>query len=268
MSVVDDTTSNDQPMTHARIGYQKISGLVDASTADDGFPASAADSPLTYSGWKPTTTPAWWKIDAGDNQTVNYVGIASHTLGTVGASVKVQYGDGSSPESWSDATSVHEPADDSPILFLFDAVSAPSWRLYIDIDTSPQTMPLLGVVFIGSVLEMPRMIYGGHTPITLARNTVVRPTRSERGQWLGRSIIRGGSVGSWSWRYLDPSWYRTYFDPFVEAARTQPFFIAWRPGDFPDEVGYVWTSGDIRPGNMGVKGFMEVSLEAEGLAIE
>jgi hypothetical protein len=96
---------------------------------------------------------------------------------------------------------------------------------------------------------------------------VIRPNKSERGQWLGRSIIRGGSAGSWSWRHLKADWYRTYFDPFVESARTQPFFIAWRPETYP-VAAYCWTEGDITPSNMGVKDFMQVTLEAEGLAIE
>jgi hypothetical protein len=152
-------------------------------------------------------------------------------------------------------------------MLLFDPVSAAAVRLVFESLGSPETAPLVSVIYIGEALAMQRPLYGGHSPIDLARNTVIRPNKSERGQWLGRSIIRSGSTGAWSWRHLKPDWYRTYFDPFVESARTQPFFIAWRPETYP-VTAYCWTEGDITPSNMGVKDFMQVTLEAEGLAIE
>jgi len=73
-------------------------------------------------------------------------------------------------------------------------------------------------------------------------------------------------MGAWSWRHLPAAWYRQYFDPFVKAARTQPFFIAWRHDTFPEDVSYCWTHDDIKPSNMGIKNFMQVSVEAEGLS--
>lgn len=256
--------SLEQPLTHARIGYQRISGDVTASSAASGFPASAADNPLTYTGWKPTSVPAWWEIDAGKGVEVDYVGIAAHNLGTIGATVKPQYSTGGSPE-WEDATDEHMPADNRPIMFLFEEQFASKFRIYIEVDGSPAEMPFVGVVYIGKALAMQRAIYGGHSPVTLSRETTIRPTVSERGQWLGRSIIRGGFVGSWTWRHLNADWYREHFDRFVKAARERPFFIAWRPETFPNEVAYCWTQKDIVPSNMGIKDFMQVTVEAVGV---
>lgn len=261
--IVDDTTNPEVPMTHARIGYDKIFGTITASSEANGFPATAADNPLTYTGWKPNALPATWQIDAGTAQDVDYVGIAAHTLGSSFCTVKVQYSDNGS--DWLDASSPHEPNDDSPILFLFDEQEARYWRIYVDSTGSPSDIPFVGVIYIGKALAMQRAIYGGHSPVTLSRETTIRPTVSERGQWLGRSIIRGGLVGSWTWRHLNADWYREHFDRFVKAARERPFFIAWRPETFPTEVAYCWTQKDIVPSNMGIKDFMQVTVEAVGV---
>ena len=113
---------------------------------------------------------------------------------------------------------------------------------------------------------MQRAIYGGHSPATLSRVTSVRPSLSETGQWLGATEVRSGYRSSYTWKHLTPSWYREHFDPFVaNNPRANPFFIAWRPDRYPDEVVYAWATNDIQPTNMGTgRGLMEVSMSVEG----
>jgi len=256
-----------RPLTHARIGHSTITrtGTLSASGEEAGFEADAAKNEMTYEFWRPDALPATWRIDAGAAVSVDYVGIAAHTLGFDGASVKPQWSNDDS--AWNDVTDVsaHAPADDSPILFLFAAESHRYWRIEI----TGSTVPSVGVVYIGAALAMPRPIYGGHSPLDLSRNTVIRPQRSERGQFLGRSIVRSGFSTDFSWQHLTPEFYRDEFDVFVEDARRFPFFLAWRPSTFPESVGYVWTGQDISPSNMGVgKGLMQVSLAVEGIGLD
>jgi hypothetical protein len=149
-------------------------------------------------------------------------------------------------------------------MFLFEQVFASKFRVQLYGATAPQ----IGVIFIGKTLDMQRAIYGGHSPITLSRDTINRPSMSERGQWLGTSIIRTGFSTSFAWEHLTADWYREFFDPFVEHARSKPYFIAWRPSTFPAEVGYVHSSGDIKPANMGIRDFMSVTVNTEGLGNE
>lgn len=253
--VASETTAI--PLTHARIGYHKVSGTISASTEASGFLASSADNELTYSHWKPSALPAWWEITLDTAEEVNYFGIAAHTLGTNSTAIKAQYHDGT---SWVDIDETL-PADDSTIMFIFDNVFSSRFRVYL----TGSAVPKIGVIYIGKLLEMQRAIYGGHSPINLSRITVTRPNSSERGQWLGRSIVRSGLTGDFSWSNLTAEWYREYFDPFVEHARTKPFFIAWRPATFPKEVAYVWTSRDITPSNSGRRNLMDVSFSAGGL---
>lgn len=265
MIVIQTGYSPTRPLTQARICYDTITrdGSLSASGEQVGFEADAAVNSLTYESWKPDALPATWRIDAGSAVDVDYVAIASHTLGTDGATVKVQRSDNDA--DWTDVTDATvTPTDDSPILFLFTSESHRYWRIHV----SGSTVPTIGVVYIGEELAMTRPIYGGHSPLDMSRNTVVRPMKSERGQFLGRSIVRTGFSTGYSWTNLDPTFYRNEFDPFVESARSYPFFIAWRPSGFLNDVGYVWTTSDIKPTNSGVRGFMQVSIDVEGLGID
>src|SRR5690606_5562359 len=155
------------------------------------------------------------------------------------------------------------PVDNRPIVHLFEPVRSSRFRVLVTGTEAPE----IGVISIGKALVMPHAIYQGHTPISLARETVIRPNVSERGQFLGRSIIRSGARGSWTWDRLPADWYRRYFDPFVEAARSVPFFILWRPETFPHEAAYVWTLSDIHPSNSR-RDWLTVTVEAEGLGVE
>ena len=261
--VLADGFAPEVPLTHARIGWATIvtESSITASSAASEFPATAPVNPLTWDRWLPEALPATWQVDAGVAADVDYLGIAAHTLADGLLNVTVQRsGDAL---AWTDVVT-HEPVDNGPILFLFAPVAARYWRLLID-GGSPQHV---GVIQLGQVLAMPRPIYGGLSPLALSRATTIQPQRSEQGQFLGRSVIRGGLRGELSWRHLSAAWYRTTFDPFVASALVRPFFLAWRPATFPEDVGYVWTGADIVPSNMGVRGLMQVSLPVEGLGVE
>jgi hypothetical protein len=223
-----------------------------------GFPASAAANPLTYEFWRPETLPATWAVDAGAEVTCNYIGIAAHTL--QGAEVEIEYSLDNSTWTLIDSNG---PPNNAPIMFLFTPITARYWRIVVKNQISS-----VGVVYIGQTLDMQRPCFAGLSPINFSRETIIRPNRSESGQWVGRSIIRQGSSMSVSFRHLDYDWYADNFDPFVEQAREYPFFFAWRPDDYPETVGYVWTSQDITPSTMGIRNLLEVGFEMQGLAIE
>jgi hypothetical protein len=251
------------PLSHSRIGHQSYTrtGTVTASSEAVDFPADAPLNELTYEFWRPTALPATWTLDAGSSVAVNYFGIAAHTLGTSGNTVTIQ----SSPDNttWTTIDSI-TPTDNSPIMFLFASVTAEYYRIEI----TGGAIPSVGVVYIGTVLEMLRPCYAGLTPISLSRDTVIRPNRSEGGQWLGRSVIRSGSSMSVNYSNLDNAWVRSTFRDFINDAVTYPFFFAWRPDNYSEDVGYVWVSEDIKPSNSGTRDLMNVSIQMSGLSIE
>lgn len=251
------------PLTHSRIGYDTftITGSASASSSQALFPASAPLNSMTYEYWRPNTIPATWTLDAGSSKLANYFGIAAHSLGSSGCTITIA----SSPDNttWTDIDSL-TPTDDSPIMFLFAGVTARYWRLSVGGGSAPS----IGVIYVGPVLEMMRPCFAGLSPINLSRVTVIRPNKSEGGQWLGRSVIRSGSTMSVTYNNLDGTWYRTNFDPFVESAIYAPFFFAWRPEGFPDAVGYASVDKDITPKNSNMRGLMSVSFAMVGLSVE
>lgn len=246
------------PIANARIGYRKITGTITASTAASGFAASNADNEMTYSFWKPTAMPATWEIDAGTAVDVDYFGIAAHTCGTDQATVYVEYWDGT---AWVEIDNTL-PGDDSPLMFLLTGKFASKYRVRVTGTTAPR----IGVIYIGETLAMQRPIADSHSPINLSRKTVTSTNLSENGQWLGRSIIRKGSATNYQWKNLTSTWYRANFDPFVEHARTKPFFLAWHPEEYPSDVGYLWLppGQDIQPSYQGQRDFISVGFPALG----
>ncbi|MDX1397544.1 MAG: discoidin domain-containing protein [Oceanospirillum sp.] len=244
------------PFTNPRIGYSSIldTGTVTVSAGS----LAAAKNKLTYDKWQPATAVAWIQVDSGSEVEVDYAGIAAHTL--VGVSVSLQYS--GTGINWTTAATT-TPTDTTAILFLLTApVSARYWRLLFNGAAGYQ----VGSVMVGKALAVQRGINGGHSPVTLARNTVTKAAISERGEWLGRNIVRSGLSTDISLSNLDGDWYRENFDPFVESARTEPFFFAWNPQSHASEVALVWTNQDIAPRNNGKRNLMDVSLKVQGHA--
>lgn len=264
-----------RPMTHARIGYQTwtrdlaASAVTVSSQSDDG-PGDAVLRPDTFEFWEPTSLPAYAIIDFGTSRDIDYCGLLG-TLGSSGCAVSIATSDGSfsgSPleQTWTALGSEIAPGDDAPLLFLATSRGHRYGRIYI---TGGSVMPRISVVYFGQILAMPRPLYGGQSPMNLARETVLRRNLSKGGHFLGQSFERLGMVGAGGpWRHLEPDWYRTYFDPFVKSARQYPFFYAWRPEDYPLEVAFAWALGDIRPSNMGLRQFMTVGFDMAGVGHE
>jgi hypothetical protein len=247
---------------YARIGYQSIlaAATLSGTAGQPRFPMSSITNPATYERYTPTAMPATIQADAGAVMACDYVGIAAHNLGSLGCTVYVE--SSTDAVNWTTRLTL-TPTDDTTLMGLFDPVSARYWRLRI----TGTTAPTVGVVYLGAMLTMQRTIYGGHTPITLARVTAVRAALSETGQWLGATQTRNGFSTSFAWKNLTAAWYRANFDPFVATnPRVKPFFIAWRPYSFPSEVGYCWATGDISPSNQGLRDFMTVDMKVEGFS--
>ncbi len=254
------------PLNQARIGYASatIGNTPTVSSTASGFFAGALSNRLTHEFWKPTASPATVEYSFS-NQTIDYLGIAAHSLGTTGTTVKLEY----TKDNGTTWFEIEEftPTTDNAVMVLFETVlNANGFRLTF---TYSGDAPTIGVLYVGQSLVMQRPIYGGHTPITLARETINRPQVSESGQWIGASVIRRAFSSSAAWKHLTASWYRTNFDPFAfHVSKALPFFFAWNPDEWPNEVAYCWSNTQIKPVNMGIRDLMEVSLNLEGYGVE
>jgi hypothetical protein len=221
------------------------------------------------------TTPATWEryvvsaattvtYTVGEDFDFDSVCIAAHTFGSTQTELEIYYSEDAAGETF---TKIYDaiPPTNAPLMVLLSAVTiARRIRLVI---AEPDTTVELGVVYAGACLQTQRPIYGGHRPITLASSTEYANSVSDSGQWLGRSITKKGFRTQGAWKYTEAEWVRVYLEPFIESAKTTPFFFAWNRLLFPTEVGYCWTTEDISPVNMGKRDLMKFTITMEGYGV-
>lgn len=231
------------PLSHARIGYNNL------LTSANGTTVPRAIRPNTYERWVDSSGTMTGVFQLGQNSTINYVAIAAHNLFSAGVTqVEISY----STTVGGGKTLIvsHVPISDGPMMIEFDNVENVA-EIQVFIPNDGSTNREIGVVYCGQIMQMYQPIYGGHGPIDLNTKTEYQANVSETGQFLSNRIIKQGGESSFSWRHLDPDWVRQIFKPFMQSARTIPFFIKWRPDFYPDEVAYCLPTSDIRPRNMG-----------------
>lgn len=239
INAIPDNTSPPFDMRHARILYDNV--LSDASGS------ALVRSPNTYE----KATGATFIFTMPESRAIDCI----CALG-VFSGLTVSFRAAREGESFVTLGTV-EAEDDKPIMFLFPERQAE--RVAVVLSSSSTMIN----VSAGIALQMQRPIFGGHNPITMSRQTEYQSRRSESGNFVSRNIIRKGLSGSYEWSNLTDDWVREYFDPFIESARKKPFFIAWRPDSYPDEVAYAWTTGDISPNNIGTRNLMSVGMDVQ-----
>ena len=260
MTVIYETgyslPSGDQPLTHARIAHSLnwlSGGTVTASSTATGYFAGGPTNSLTYERWKPAGATATWEYDHGSAVECDYCAIAAHTMGTNGNSLTVQYYDGA---AWQDLTASTAITTDGPLMAILEPVTAQRWRISLASGTAPE----IGVVKFGSALQMQQPLYGGHAPISTARQTILRSNYSETGEFLGRSKQRTYLATQYAWQHPTEAWVRANWPTFQLATESEPFFIAWRP-DRLDDVAFAQLDEVPIPSNMGIRAYMEVSMQ-------
>lgn len=246
-----------------RIGYRSLLDInsVTADYEDIQYPSRNLANVSTAARWKSTSTADQFVyISPGINDGVDYVGFANHNFGHGGIAYLVQgSNDGT---TWVDISDEIIPDSDAPHMQLFTLAVYSLYRVQL----KPTLFePYCAIMYLGRSLALQRHIYVGHTPITLGRATTTKVRNSENGNFLGRTVVREYVMSSIDMQNITPSWYRNYFDPFVVAAKIVPWFWAWRPADYPREIGFVWLTGDVRPANQRANGMMKWSAKIQGI---
>lgn len=223
ISTGDLLTANNLPVTegfplnYARIGYDTI--LTTASGGgDDTLGAANLLTPSTYDKWRPTIDGTAVLI-ANSAQNVNYVGIAAHNLGSIGATLIVDV----SPSFGAPHVNVYNgvPPSDSPLFIRFAEGSYD--RVFIEINGVSTAE--VGVVFMGTELEMMRPNYSGYSPATLSSTDVFTPQKSDGGQFLGKQLVRKGYATKASFQHLTYEWYESNFQPFCVICKDAALFL-------------------------------------------
>lgn len=257
-----EVVTSDNPL----IGYQNLvtSAILSSTTASASFPVGNIANPATYLRWLGTSVVAAEYVTmavATANQ-CDYVGIARHNFGTAQIAVSLELFIGG---IWTQIIAPFIPATDGAILMRFTPQAIVSARVRMQ-PSLIAVAPTIATIYLGKLLVSQRRLYVGHTPLTYGQVTKVVNGRSEAGQFLGRVIVSSASKSMVDLQNLTPDWYRTYFAPFLIAAREIPFFFAWRPGTYPNEVGYAWITNDPQMQNQRGNGMVKVSMELGGIS--
>ncbi|QGZ13097.1 hypothetical protein [Alteromonas phage XX1924] len=230
------------PLNHARILYDNVLQGYNSIT-DTGPTGTAINAikPNTWERWKFSTAANTLIVDFSTAVDFDTVCIASHNLSNAGATIAVYY----EPEPGGVFVKLGEktPTNNEPICFYSETLLD---ALTIEIRiTGASGVPQIGYVSAGESLQMQRPFFNGHIPITDGDVTEYYSNRTESGEIIGQQIRRQGYQTSADWRYIDDTWYRTYFDPFKKAAKLTPFFFMWNLLEYPDDVGFCRISQDI-----------------------
>mgnify|MGYP003118852016 CR=1 FL=1 len=234
----------DRKASCALIGYKNL--LVGTTGSSS---ATKVLTPNTYERLRLGIGSFSLRYQLSSPGTINFVGVAAHNFGTHdnGVNLMVKYANTVGGALTTIGIINFENVNDARMLNFDDIPNVAEIELSF---TTLTTGLEIGVLYAGETLQMQQPMYGGLTPINLAGVTEYQSINSETGQFLGRTITSKGLSSSFSWRHLDDLWIRETFKPFIESARSLPFFIKWRP-DYYDSSVFGYTTADIKPANMG-----------------
>ncbi len=229
------------------LGWQSLVMLagVSASYEDVNYPASNLANASTAQAWRSTSTAAQYLVVAlHGTDAVDYVGLARHNLGSGLVAVSVEIDDPESPGDWIEVASAVLLPDDGPAVIRFDEVYPTALRVKL---VPAAVMPRLAVLYVGKLLVLQRGLQPGHVPLPFAASDDIVTGQAESGDFLGRIVTRQSLTTSVSIIGLGYDWFHANMAAFVKRARVTPFFFAWMPELYPNEVGYAWITNDVRP---------------------
>ena len=224
-----------------------IDSTVTFTSQETGFGAVNTLGVETYSWWKPTAADvvdgtSQVQYTLSTPSTADCAFIESHDLGTIGATVEIQYFD----VSWKTAASI-TPSDNSPIMILFPEQSSSNWR--VEVSTTSQYH--IGIVLIGNRLVFPTGVDSRYTSFVHSGNFEIMGGNSLGGQFLGQKVIRKGGNTSLIFPLLDTSFVDNDMLMFENHYNTgQPFGFATKPNAFAGDLGYCWrpdNSSELKP---------------------
>jgi len=256
LSTAGYTVGSNQPLNHARILWQPITGTITATGTD---PILAAND-YTSQRWALASGANDWELEAASAADVDTVFISAHNL--AGRTITIS----TSPDLVTAYTlrATIAVADNSTIAAMFNDDGAMVSAQRIKISVSEGTGNVVGIIRAGAALQMTQPFYGGFAPTRLNRVTEGQQSFSETGQWLGRTQKRRALTGKYDWTHLKADWYRANFEPFAQTLPLKPFGIIGNPSRISDDVVWAWTQSDVSPSNMGVRDYMQVGFGIVG----
>lgn len=250
MLIVTPSTSpayveaNAQPM----VMYRNLlaEGTITSGTLPAAAPRANAVTESTFDYWQPASVPETLRTTLGASAAADGAFFAAHTLGSAGATLTVQYFDGS---TWQ-TQATYAPTSDDPFGFIWPSRSATGWGIQIS-----GSVAQLGVAFVGPRLVIPGGVLPDYVPIWAATEVQRQAGISRRGQFFGQRIeSRSARLQPafmdvpYSFALNDLADFRSHYND------GNAFVWASAPGLFPEDAAYVWAAENaslrspVRPG--------------------
>lgn len=241
--------------------YVDYSGIT-AQYEDDNNPATNLANPQTSSYWKSTSLASQTLLfDILPEKQVDAVCIARHNFGSGAIGIKIEGITADVGATWQTLIEL-DPSSDAPLMAIFQS----DFYIQVRITLTPtDVFPQAAVMYIGPMLRMMLEIPPGYQLGTDARDIEIASGISESGEFLGDIIIGQTLDAPVEFKLLDPLWYRAQMRPFLFAR--VPFFFAWAPLIFPDEVLFGKFNGNTKPVVNQVTGEIDISLPIIALAL-
>jgi hypothetical protein len=240
---------------------------IDATSEDPEFPVVNLANPATHLPWvggAANTGDYYVTVTTNFADEIDYAGVAKHNFGSAGIAVSLEgcADMGASPQVWFELIAEFIPADDSPILFVYENQVLNGVRLRMQQGSAP---PEAAVLYVGTLLRMERSIKIDvpHTPFPLGIVSKEVNGKSESGNFLGRIEINRFNESEAEFSHITPAWFREEFQPFL--VERPPFFFAWNPTEYPTEVGFAWLVSNPIPEVDTVTRRVAVKLKMQGV---
>lgn len=226
------------PLSYPRLCWRAYTATATASTAAAGTSVDSVTDGETWSYWTAGAASSTLTLTFSALSEVGYIGLAAHNLGTIGATVRplFQASSGGAFEA-ADDVPANDPEDDRAALWLFNARSVWGVRLEITGASAPAT---IAVAQAGPAMEIPRKsVYTG-LPISEAEQIRYRQLQSIRGDVIGRATEGAELAFDVQINNLPEDFRRSADWQAFKAHMTNSgaFFIAPKPGQYPDDVAY------------------------------
>lgn len=210
-----------------------------ASREDAGYPVSNAAGWTVVDKYRVThTDTVYLTLSLPAARQVNSFGIYKHNLSDLGLNVALEYATNAAGP-WTELIPASSVVDNATI-YRVSATGALAkyWRVVISGHAGASLTAIIGSLFIGESLRLFGGPEGGFIAPDQAINDVYVNSKSDGGDFLGRSVIAKAGKGGHKMSAVDSDWVRENWEPFRKAANKHPFFYSWDAVNYPQEVGF------------------------------
>jgi len=248
-------------MSKVRIGYdnhlENLQSYVMTSGTEDASNLFANCIDNNIYDWFGVTSTAGAIIDVtfASNVSASYVGLYR---GVGITKVTIYY---RSPDDTSWIEAGHKfTTGTQPIYFDFSKASSSKWRF----EFTATTTITIADLRLGEYLTSEQGVYIGYSSPYLSRRVDYKTNKSDSGLPVGRSIKSQGYRNTLNLEFMTDSWVRSDLLPFIKHAEQKPFYMVWNVSEYPDEVAYSVTDGNIAAPRHSHAGLQSVSIRMTG----